>query len=146
MVREEEFQGRPSFFIEGRADSKKVGSNGKSADEGKMRIWLDRERYTLLRMELYDGDVFLNSIENKGFRKFSADIWLPNHVEVKNSTATSLEKATYRLSRMIINEPIAEGTFQMHYAKGVEVMRENTQEGMVPKSVQGKPDFSSSTP
>jgi outer membrane lipoprotein-sorting protein len=123
VVREETLRDRPAFFIEGEDPGKTIGQ-GSSA-HGKMKIWIDSKRYTLLCEEVYDGEKFVSSIENLGFWEVSADHWVPNHVVVRNATPSALEKATYRISRIQIDPHTSQEFFKPAYAKGVKIIDGN---------------------
>ncbi len=117
MMGKTTFQSRPCFHI---VAKDKPGQKEKG---GRMSLWIDAERYTLVRMEVYDGDKFVSSIEGKAFREFESGRWLPGRVVVENNTPDALEKATYRLSKVIVNQEIDPKSFDTQYAEGVRLVK-----------------------
>jgi len=112
---------RPSYFIEGKDKPSKDPK--KKCSLGTMKIWIDQERLTLLRIEVYDGSSFMSSIEAKAFKEFENGYWIPSRIVVTNNAPQALEKSTYRISHMVVNKPIAPEVFKPEYERGVKVIQ-----------------------
>lgn len=119
-LRREQRDGRELLYIEG-ADKK---SQVKTASSGRMQIWIDEARATLVRLEIYDGTRFISSIENQQFEEVTPHFWLPTKIVVRNSGAQSIEKASYKISKVQVNKPVDGAIFEAKYDAGVQVFRE----------------------
>ena len=124
VIRKEEKSGRSAFLIQGKDRPKTLSTEGLGVQtQGNMSIWVDQERFTLLRVEVFDGKQFISSIENFGFQDLGHGIWLPNRIEVTNNNPKALEKATYRISNLVPNLRLDPKIFEAIYEEGVKVTR-----------------------
>ncbi len=124
LIRKEEKSGRNAFLIQGKDKPKPLSKDGLGVQtQGNMNIWIDQDRFTLLRVEVYDGKQFISSIENFGFQELAKGIWLPNRIEVTNNNPKALEKATYRISNFVPNLSLEPKLFEAIYEEGVKVTR-----------------------
>lgn len=124
VIRTEEKSGRQAIYIQGKDRPKSLSNDGLGVQaQGNMNIWVDAERFTLLRVEVFDGKQFISSIENFGFQDLGQGVWLPNRIEVTNNNPKALEKATYRISNLVPNLRLDPKLFEAIYEEGVKVTR-----------------------
>ena len=125
LVREEVVKGKKCYLIEckPRADN---------PQQLKLLVWIDRERLTLVKKELYkEPDHLVSRTENENFLEIIPGLWLPRKVESTVQTEKGEIIKQLILRNIKVNKSMPENTFQFNPPKGCEVMTFNEKGEMV---------------
>jgi outer membrane lipoprotein-sorting protein len=89
LIGSETLDGRDMFIVEARPNSETVAED---SGYSKRRFWIDKERFTTLKVEFYDKAGRLWKVQtNRDFVNLEGTVWAPDEIEmrdVQNNTKT----------------------------------------------------------
>jgi outer membrane lipoprotein-sorting protein len=119
LIGEKLVKGRKCYLIE-------CKSRTDTPPQMKLIVWIDQERFTVVKRELYKkSDQLVKRTESDNFLEVLPDIWLPRKVESTLHTEKGVAMIRLVLRNIKVNQSIPDTTFQFSPPEGCEVMTLN---------------------
>ncbi len=119
LIGEKLVKGRKCYLIE-------CKSRTDTPPQMKLIVWIDQERFTVVKRELYKkSDQLVKSTKSDNFLEVLPDIWLPRKVESTLHTEKGVAMIRLVLRNIKVNQSIPDTTFQFSPPEGCEVMTLN---------------------
>ena len=119
LIGEKLVKGRKCYLIE-------CKSRTDNPPQMKLIVWIDQERFTVVKRELYKkSDQLVKSTESDNFLEVLPDIWLPRKVESTLHTEKGVAMIRLVLRNIKVNQSMPGTTFQFSPPEGCEVMTLN---------------------